>query len=204
MKFFTIVSTLLASGTALAAYVPQANSARGLSSGAAELVNRNAEVHARAADSGNPLDTVFDELKKVVPSAEDPTDKLDSRDLVGDMFNLVGPNAVDFNDKIGHGFNVTASYVGSIDLNAQVSAGIGYVSKKISSSEANIPGATIIVTFLSGLKVLVAKFNLNSAAQGCLSVVGQIIASIDFNALVAGGVKLYKTVSSSLADAMQY
>jgi hypothetical protein len=60
-----------------------------------------------------------------------------------------------------------------------------------------------MVTFLSGLGALVAKFNLNSMAQSCLSGVGQLIASIDFNALVSGAVKLYQTISSSLKSAME-
>jgi hypothetical protein len=203
MKFFTIVSTLLASGTALAAYVPQGNAARGLSADSAKLVNRDAAIQARAEEPANPLDSFFDELKHVVNKDDEPAEKLDSRDLVGNMFGLVGSNAIDFNEKIGNGFNVTASFVGSIDLNAQASAGIEYVSKKISGSESNIPGASIMVTFLSGLGALVAKFNLNSMAQSCLSGVGQLIASIDFNALVSGAVKLYQTISSSLKSAME-
>ncbi|CEI61577.1 hypothetical protein FVEN_g9338 [Fusarium venenatum] len=204
MKFSTIFSTLLASGTALAAYVPQGNAARGLSADTAGLVNRNSGIQARAEKHANPLDSFFDELKHTVTPDDETTDKLDSRDLVGNMFGLVGSNAIDFNEKIGHGFNVTASYVGSIDLNAQATAGIEYVSKKISGSETNIPGASIMVTFLGGLSALVAKFNLNSMAQSCMSVVGQLIAAIDFNALVSGGVKLYQTVSSSLKAAMEF
>jgi hypothetical protein len=80
MKFLTIFSTLLASGTALAAYVPQANTARGLSSG----IQTGAEEHA------NPIESFFDEIKHTITPDDETEEKLASRDLVDNMFNLVG------------------------------------------------------------------------------------------------------------------
>jgi hypothetical protein len=71
--------------------------------------------------------------------------------VLGDVVDLVGPvsihalsitdlstyktqDAPDFNQIVGHGFNVTATYVASVDLNALANEGIEWVSKKITSN----------------------------------------------------------------------
>ncbi|RGP77270.1 hypothetical protein FLONG3_4785 [Fusarium longipes] len=207
MKFLTVFSALLASGTALAAYVPQGNTVRGLTADKVELVNRNSVLDGGADAPTNALDSFFDELKHTATETKDKvSSQFEERDAlknlaggVGNMFDMVGAGSIDFNEKIGHGFNVTAQFIGSVDLNAKATAGIEYLSGKISSN-TSIPGASILVGFLAGAKTLLGKFNLNTMAQGVLSVIGRLIVSIDFNAVVSGGLDFFKTVYASFSS----
>jgi hypothetical protein len=74
--------------------------------------------------------------------------------VLGNVVDLVGPvsihafsitdlltyktqDAPDFNQIVGHGFNVTATYVASVDLNALANEGIEWVSKKITSNSVS-------------------------------------------------------------------
>jgi hypothetical protein len=41
---------------------------------------------------------------------------------------------MDFNEKVGSCFNATASFIASVDLNAKATAGIEWMSGKISSN----------------------------------------------------------------------
>jgi hypothetical protein len=53
--------------------------------------------------------------------------------LTTDTLTYATKDAPDFNQIIGHGFNVTATYVASVDFNALASESIEWVSKKITS-----------------------------------------------------------------------
>ncbi|KAH7235454.1 hypothetical protein BKA59DRAFT_515979 [Fusarium tricinctum] len=213
MKFFTVFSALLVSGSTLAAYVPHGHTAVGLSQGSAELASRDAGLQARAEEKSdnndsqgliNPLDALFDELKDAAIEENDATGTLERRNVLnnvlGSVVDVIGPDAPDFNKIVSHGFNVTATYVASVDLNALASEGIEWVSKKI-SSYPNIPGASIIVSCISGVKKLVGKVNLNTQAQSYLAIIGRFVTSIDFNSAIAKAIEFFKSIYSSMQSA---
>ncbi|KAJ4129027.1 hypothetical protein NW768_007556 [Fusarium equiseti] len=199
MKFFTVFSAILASGTALAASVPNT---RGLSS---DLSARNVEVQAspETRDVKDDLTSFFDSFLPVSDEESQTPKEVEKRDvldnIVGGVKNLVpGSDKTDYNQLISHGFNVTAEYVGSVDLNAKVTVGIEWVAGKVTSS---IPGASIITSLLSGVKIAFGKVDLNAWASSGLAIVGKFVASTDFNAAVTTVIKFCKSIAAQVSAA---
>ncbi|KAH6957432.1 hypothetical protein DER45DRAFT_596011 [Fusarium avenaceum] len=211
MKFFTVFSALLVSGSALAASVPRGHTGVGLSRGCTELDSLDAGLQARAEEKSdnndcqspnNPLDALFEELKHAAATdGGDAAETLERRDVLnsvwGTVVDAVGPDTPDFNKMVSRGYNVTATYVASVDFNALAKEGIEMASTMISSNP-NIYGASFMVTCLSGAKTMIAKVNLNTQAQSFVAIIGRFLTSIDFNTLIAKSIEFFKSIYSSM------
>ncbi|KAF4998647.1 hypothetical protein FGRMN_2973 [Fusarium graminum] len=206
MKFFAVFSAVLASGSALAAYVPNGNIARGLSLDPAPIITRDSGLPASLREKTgvtyskeeliSALEPFLNELKQASTEATKASDDLEKRDvltgLVGSVTELVGPDMPDFNQMIGHGFNVTASFITSTDLNAKAEGAITWASEKIASYDS-IPASSLIKACLSGLKTLIAKVDINTYAASILSTVGGLVLHIDFNTAISKTISFVKS-----------
>ncbi|RBR27121.1 uncharacterized protein FIESC28_00065 [Fusarium coffeatum] len=203
MKFFTVFSAILASGTAMAASVPNT---RGLSS---TLATRNVEVQAspETRDVKDDITSFFDSIiptsdeKSQTPEGVEKRDVLEN--IVGGVKGLVpGANAsqqkTDYNKLINHGYNVTAEYFGSVDLNAKANVGIEWAIGKITTT---IPGASIFISLLSGFKIALGKLDLNAWASSALAIVGKFVSSTDFNAAITAAIKFCENIASQVSAA---
>ncbi|RFN48430.1 hypothetical protein FIE12Z_7341 [Fusarium flagelliforme] len=199
MKFFTVFSAILASGTALAASVPNTRSV------SSNLATRNVEVQA-SPETRDVKDDITSFFDSIIPTSDEKSqtpEEVEKRDVLGNIVggvkNLVpGTESTDYNQIISNGFNVTAEYVASIDLNAKLTAGIEAVAGKVTSS---IPGASIITSLLSGIKLAVGKVDLNAWASSGLAIVGKFVASTDFNAAVTTAIKFCKSIAAQVSAA---
>ncbi|KAM0354911.1 hypothetical protein ACHAPU_000748 [Fusarium lateritium] len=176
MKFFTVFSAVLASGSALLMFPTETTE---------ELINA--------------LEPFLNELKLTSTAATKASDDLDERDvlsgLMGSVTGLVSAGMPNFNKIIGNGFNVTASYITSVDLNAKVEGAITWASERIASNDS-IPASSLIKACLSGLKTLVAKIDFNTYAASILSTVAGFVLHIDFNTAIS---KIIAFVKSNMS-----
>lgn len=58
-----------------------------------------------------------------------------------------------------------------------------------------------MVSFLSVVKTMVAKVNLNTQAQSFVAIIGRFVTSIDFNSLIAKAIEFFKSIYSSMQSA---
>ncbi|KAJ4007502.1 hypothetical protein NW752_010161 [Fusarium irregulare] len=200
MKFFTVFSTLLASGAVLAASVPNT---RGLSS---TIATRNVEVQ-ETRDVKDDVSSFFDSIIPTSDEKSQTPEEIEKRDvlenIVGGVKGLVpGANAsqqkTDYNKLINQGYNATAEYFGSVDLNAKATVGIEWAIGKITTS---IPGASVITSLLSGFKIALGKIDLNAWASSALAIVGKFVASTDFNAAITAAIKFCENIASQVSAA---